>query len=163
MPLRLHLGCGPRYLDGWVNVDRWAPDRKDLAADLLALPFRPGTVDEILASHVIEHFTRAGAPLVAAHWASLLKPGGRLAVECPDLEQVCRRFVEADERARQGWWIHVLYGLQHHRGEFHLTNFTPASLKALLEGAGLVDVRLGPGHPQHANSCGMRAEALKPG
>ena len=161
-PVRLHLGCGSRYLEGWINVDRWSPDRKDLAADVSALPFRPGGVDEIFASHVIEHLPRMGAPRVLAHWVQLLRPGGKLAVECPDLEQVCRQFLNADERHRQGWWIYVLYGLQHHRGEFHLNNFTPASLKAVLEQAGLVDIRLGPGHPLHANSCGMRAEALKP-
>lgn len=163
MPLRLHLGCGSRYLEGWTNVDRWSPDRKDLVADVAALPFRPGTVDEIFSSHVIEHLPRAGAPRALAHWAQLLKPGGKLAVECPDLEAVCRRFLAAGEQERQGWWIYVLYGLQTHRGEFHLNNFTGASLRAQLERAGLERVRIGPGDPFHANSCGMRAEAWKPG
>lgn len=163
MAVRLHLGCGPRYLEGWINVDRWAPDRRDLTADLSRLPFRPGSVDEILASHVIEHLPRGGAFQAMAHWSSLLRPGGRIAVECPDLEEICRRFVAADEMQRQRWWIYVLYGLQTHRGEFHFNNYTAGSLKALMEGAGLVVVRQGPGHPQHANSCGMRAEAVKPG
>ncbi len=162
MPARLHLGCGPRYLEGWINIDRWSQERKDLAADILALPFRPGSVDEIYASHVIEHLPRTAASRALAHWIQLLRPGGKLAVECPNLEEVCRNFLAADERHRQGWWIYVLYGLQHHAGEFHLMNYTPASLQSVLQQAGLVGIRIGPGDPFHANSCGMRAEARKP-
>ncbi|WP_316172420.1 class I SAM-dependent methyltransferase [Bradyrhizobium sp. SZCCHNRI2049] len=57
--MRLNLGCGRDVKPGWINVDREpAPDV--VAFDLgrcrdLALPFSDETVDEILASHVIEH------------------------------------------------------------------------------------------------------------
>lgn len=161
MSLRLHLGCGPRYLPGHVNIDRWAPGRKDVAADIAALPFREGAVDEIYASHLIEHLPRAKVLPALRHWAALLRPGGKLAVECPNLEEVCRRFLAADERAREAWWVRVLYGLQTHPGEFHLNNFTPTMLRRAMEAAGFTGIVIGPGAEEHRTSCGMRAEGVK--
>ncbi len=83
-------------------------------------------------------------------------------VECPNVEEVCRKFLAADEAFRQRWWIQVLYGQQDHPGEFHLNGFTPASLRKALEATGLGRITLGPGDPLYEYSCGMRAEALKP-
>src|SRR5271166_5972720 len=47
--LRLHIGCGPKVLPGWVNIDRTArADGVVTDIDLTALPFGDSAVDEIL-------------------------------------------------------------------------------------------------------------------
>jgi SAM-dependent methyltransferase len=57
---KVHLGCGRTILDGWINVDAKQLPGVDLVADLdhcrdVPLPFDSDSIDEFLASHVIEH------------------------------------------------------------------------------------------------------------
>jgi predicted SAM-dependent methyltransferase len=73
--LRLHIGCGERLLPGWVNADRVArvPGvRVDL--DLTALPYSDGSVEEILAEHVLEHLSFAEEALAWPEMARVLRP-----------------------------------------------------------------------------------------
>ncbi len=53
--MKLHLGCGNKLLDGYVNVDiSGNPDVKhDL--NVTPWPFEDNSVDEIKAIHVLEH------------------------------------------------------------------------------------------------------------
>jgi hypothetical protein len=91
-PLKLHLGCGQNYFQGYQNIDFPLSEHSvqtatvaDLHADLLALSYRSGTVDEIRLHHVFEHFPRHTACALVASWQSWLKTGGRLRIEVPDL------------------------------------------------------------------------------
>ena len=59
MKLSLNLGCGDRYVDGWVNVDYGTPHRHDQTVDLTGrLPWEPGSVSRIYAGHLLEHITQ---------------------------------------------------------------------------------------------------------
>jgi predicted SAM-dependent methyltransferase len=82
-PLRLNLGSGPTHIDGFLNVDFNAAEEPDIIANVGSLPFFDSTVDEIYASHVLEH-TAYNAP-VLEEWARVLKPGGLLTVTVPDI------------------------------------------------------------------------------
>ncbi|HUI83509.1 MAG TPA: class I SAM-dependent methyltransferase [Candidatus Binatia bacterium] len=54
----------------------------DLVADAMQLPFSAGTLDFVLASHVLEHLP---FPLAALrHWYEALRPGGVLLLKVPD-------------------------------------------------------------------------------
>jgi len=55
-PLRLDLGCGRNKQEGFTGVDLYAPDA-DVKLDLFKFPWpwKDGTVDEIFASHFVEH------------------------------------------------------------------------------------------------------------
>ena len=35
--LRLHLGCGQKHFDGYVNVDLWITDATDVISDITSL------------------------------------------------------------------------------------------------------------------------------
>ena len=55
-PVKLHLGCGPTRLDGWLNCDLSPGPAVDCAFDLdQPWPFPDHAVEEIYASHVLEH------------------------------------------------------------------------------------------------------------
>ena len=92
MTTKLHLGCGRKYLDGYINIDGDSSVCCDMVADVTALDFRPETVDEILAIHVFEHIHPIKATHTLTHWWRLLKPGGALILEMPSLTKILRNF-----------------------------------------------------------------------
>lgn len=57
-PIKLDLGCGKNKKAGFFGVDQYAYDGVDKVLNLRdPWPWGDDTVDEIHASHVIEHFT----------------------------------------------------------------------------------------------------------
>jgi predicted SAM-dependent methyltransferase len=56
--------------------------RPDVVADAMRLPFPAGSLDFLIASHVLEHLP---LPLMALrHWYEVLRPGGVLLLKIPD-------------------------------------------------------------------------------
>ena len=90
--MKLHLGCGQTYLDGYVNIDYPATEhtvqtatRTDLCCDLTTLSYPSGSIEEIRLHHVFEHFPRPVALALLCRWRDWLAGGGRLRIETPDL------------------------------------------------------------------------------
>jgi len=77
--VRLNLGCGRDVREGWCNLDSVALPGVDHVCDLEAdhLPFADDSVDEIEASHLLEH-VRNLLPLAQELWrvASWRDPAG---------------------------------------------------------------------------------------
>ena len=96
--IRLNLGCGSKVLNGWVNVDTVSRGGRnfqsikgkdpDVNADIRNLPFDDNYADEAMAIHVLEHFYVWEAADVLKEWVRVLKPGGKLIIEVPDLHKV---------------------------------------------------------------------------
>ena len=90
--LRLNVGSGPNYMDGWVNIDACDLFKRDKAVtlpeDKLAVVFGPGSVDEIYMSDVMEHFYRWDGIEVLKDFFEVLVPGGRVRIVTPDLEKL---------------------------------------------------------------------------
>ncbi len=89
---KLHLGCGRKYLEGYINID--FPDSehtvlKDIVADEYAnihgLVYPHNSISEIRLHHVFEHFTRPIALAFLCRWRNWLRPGGVLRLETPDV------------------------------------------------------------------------------
>ena len=88
---KLHLGCGERYLKGYINIDfpssEHTVQKKSVADEhhnLLELAYEAGSVDEIRLHHVFEHFDRPTALGLLFAWNTWLKDGGILRIEVPD-------------------------------------------------------------------------------
>ena len=64
------------------------PITSDVVCDLRALPFPDDYADEARAIHVIEHFYPWEAEDLLKEWLRVLKPGGKLAIECPCMEKI---------------------------------------------------------------------------
>lgn len=90
-PLKLHLGCGEKYFDGYINIDYPSENHKvmnvkaDVYCDIKTIDLPENSVDEIRLHHVFEHFSRIDALALLIKWHKWLKKGGRLHIEVPDL------------------------------------------------------------------------------
>jgi len=87
--IRLNIGCGSDVLDGWINIDSFAPSinaANVLLLDLRApLPFRDGSVACVYTEHFLEHLDRYdhGKQLLR-EIHRVLRPGGVVRVIVPD-------------------------------------------------------------------------------
>ena len=101
--LRLNLGCGPYKMKNFVNIDIDKDRKPDIIADVTNLPYKPGTVDEIYAGHLLEHFDWRDGERALGHWVSLLRPGGKIGITVPDYDYLCRSYLTnpTPERLRE--------------------------------------------------------------
>lgn len=54
--MKLNLGCGNDYINGWVNIDK-GECKRDMQFDIEVFPWAldDDSVDEILLKHIMEH------------------------------------------------------------------------------------------------------------
>lgn len=81
-PRRLILGAGGSEYEGWLSTDKDVLDATQ-PADWLKL-FQPGSLDNILSEHVLEHLGWEECRKALSLCHQFLKPGGRLRVAVPD-------------------------------------------------------------------------------
>ena len=83
--LKLNLGCGRKYLEGYINVDSALNLKKDLELDLETsrFPYEDNTVDEIRAYDLLEHIKNL-RHLLNECWR-VLKPLGIFDIAVPDV------------------------------------------------------------------------------
>ena len=171
-PLRLNLGCGDKILPGYVNVDvveARAGMKPDVICDLHDLaPFDDASADEILSVHVVEHFWRWEVRDVLREWVRVLKPGGRMIVECPNIRSACETFLQdsvagarEDGAGQRTMW--VFYGDPKWKDPLmvHRWGYTPESLRELLVEVGLREVRQEPAQFKLREPRDMRIVGVK--
>jgi len=96
--MKLHLGCGKRYIKGFVHIDLREMDHIDYCAPVEKLDFlESGSVDLIYASHVLEHFGRHEYMDVLREWYRVLKPEGVLRVAVPNFDAVVQFYTEKSD------------------------------------------------------------------
>lgn len=137
--LRVNVGCGHIPIEGYLNTDMRDLPGVDVVAEAAGLPFEPGTVAEIHAAHLLEHFPIEHLRrVVLPHWRGLLRPGGVLHAIVPDAEAMLADFAAGEmsfDDLRE-----VTYGLQDYEGDYHFNMFSRDQLAGLLREAGFVDV-----------------------
>ena len=92
--MKLNIGCGGRKVEGFMGVDAVKRPAAEIIAPAHDIPLPDGSVDEIMAIHVWEHFYLWECDVVIAEWKRLLKPGGILALEMPDVKKCCRNLLK---------------------------------------------------------------------
>jgi predicted SAM-dependent methyltransferase len=145
--LKLHLGCGKRFLSGYVHIDMDRHPHIDYYQDIKWLPMlADGSAREIYTCGTFEYFDRVSEVSdVLKEWKRVLCRGGLLRVSVPDFEGV----VKVYEKNRDVDGIGILgpvFGRIEIKTEtgkqvlFHKTVYDFESLKRVLTVAGFEHV-----------------------
>jgi len=145
--IKLHLGCGPRYIPGFIHVDLADFPHIDHKHDISDLPmFNDNSVDLIYCSHALEYFDRIEALRVLKEWYRVLKKNGVLRIAVPDFRAIVTVYQTYKDLEHQGI-LGPLYGrmvVNTGDGEkilYHKTVYDFDSLKKLLESVGFKNVK----------------------
>jgi len=99
----VNIGCGRHYAAGWKNFDIQPYSNEVLKHDILErLPLGDESCTLVYHSHVLEHLPRWQAPHFLRECFRVLRPGGVLRVVIPDLEVICRLYLENLSKAIEG-------------------------------------------------------------
>ncbi len=153
--IKLHLGCGKIWLPGFVNIDHRHTRATDFVCSVVKLPYLSDSVDLIESYHLIEHISHTKVRAMLQEWCRVLKPEGRLVIECPDFDRAIERYVAGNERA-----LMSIFGLHRFRGDVHLFGYNFVRLKRLLEECGFGSVTRHKTQDYHGPD-GIRAECHK--
>jgi predicted SAM-dependent methyltransferase len=93
--VKLNVGCGTDYREGFVNIDGSKTLSKidkviDISTESLLSHFKEGTVDYILANDIIEHQFHWEAVRIMKDFHTLLRPGGKVEIRVPDAQYIIR-------------------------------------------------------------------------
>ena len=105
--VKLHFGCGPRILSGWVNIDGWRYPNVDFVTDLRQpLPFADAACRLIFTEYVFEHIDADFRLSVLRELLRVLQPDGTLRIVVPDCEQFANAYITHNNawfQATLGW------------------------------------------------------------
>jgi hypothetical protein len=166
--LKLNLGSGGIEYPGFLSVD--LNDRRaNIIMDITKLDFPENSVSEMIAIHVLEHLSPYIVLDTLKLWNKILKPGGKLTMELPDLESLCRRYVEANTGERYGL-ANCIYGSVNTTSEGepsditspHLFGWDKQQIADQLWNAGFTRIEFMPERFPHPEPPNMSVDAYKP-
>lgn len=152
--LKLNLCCGLEYKEGFVNIDFVETDSfgKPMKVDLLhdltkGLPYKNGSVSEILFHEGLEHFHRLQGWELLKECHRTLCEGGVLDITVPYVFAQLKKFLFFENSSfsmneffnpHQGnfgyWKYHEdIFGAGTNFGDLHKTFYSPNALNILLK------------------------------
>jgi glycosyltransferase involved in cell wall biosynthesis/predicted SAM-dependent methyltransferase len=134
--IRLNLGCGEKAFKGYHNIDlfRWNPEAIVADARDLCL-YKDNSVEEILAFDLLEHLSFWETGTTLKEWSRVLKPGGRIHIQCPSLGSLTELYMKGKVSAEK--FVYQIFGGQDHPGNFHKAAFDARLLEKCLVKAGI--------------------------
>jgi predicted SAM-dependent methyltransferase len=135
--LKLNLGSRTRLMPGFKNMDIDAHDGVDFVGDVSDLSrFADGSVSEIYASHILEHFPHLKTLDVLKEWSRVLSPGGKLYVAVPDFARCVELY---GTLGLDQWIVNFLSGDQIYATAYHYNLFDEPRLTKYLADSGFSD------------------------
>jgi predicted SAM-dependent methyltransferase len=93
--MKLNVGCGTDYREGFVNIDGSSSLPKvdkviDISVESLSAHFKAGEVEFILANDIIEHHFHWEAVRIMTDFYNLLQQGGKAEIRVPDASYIIK-------------------------------------------------------------------------
>ena len=139
--IKLHLGCGDYWFDGYLNIDLNIFGGTDMLLDIREkLPFQDDVVEIIEAHDVLEHFSQVELDEMLPDWQRVLIPGGKIIVSTPDIDALIKEYGQSTDQARRDEIIRYLYG--YGGVQEHKWGYTKDSLKKLFDKFGFHNIEI---------------------
>jgi len=138
-PKQLNLGCGHDQSPEFLNVDLNASHEPDLLCDVTDLGVLPDNYYRyILANDILEHIPRNKCLYTLKEWNRVLRGGGILEVQVPNIVGLLKLFTAPDRQTfeAQEELSRCLYGSQNYNGDYHYNGFTDITIENLLTESG---------------------------
>lgn len=127
---KLNIGAGDVEVPGHIVIDR-----KNGSEAYPLTEYPDETVDEIRASHVLEHFGTGQILDVVKDWTRALKPGGRLRLAVPDMDWIAN--AKHHGLADPDMLMAYQMGGQTDKDDFHFSAFDETRLRKVMGAVGL--------------------------
>ena len=165
--VKLNIGCGIRVVPGFINVDKMftleqltnkeGPFKNSamqdgvqyVQADARELPFDNSYADYIESVDMIEHIPMRDTKQVLSEMYRVLKKKGEIRIMTTNFDELAKLWTEfvdgkdidfTDPNNQFFNLAEVIYGNQHHGGEYHVAPFNPRYMHALLKYVGFTDI-----------------------
>ena len=157
-PLKLNLGGRNTTIPGFKVVDIYNGANVDINADISNLNMiEAASVDEIYASHCLEHFSHNATLSVLKEWRRIMRPGGKCYIGVPDFDTLVKLYLK---RGLNQFLIDLGWGGQEYAEAYHYTPFDWPRLSRLLIDAGFTDVKkIGP-MPYGLKDCSALVDTI---
>jgi SAM-dependent methyltransferase len=152
--IKLNLASGEDIKKGYINTDIREIQGINIVIDheKYPLPFEDGIVSEIILKDFLEHISWRKTRWFLAECHRVLKPNGKIYIQCPDLEVIAKKIIlnpdfewgGIKQPEAIGFWV---YGRQDDPatggwGGFHKAGFTIPILSKLLAEIGFTVDRI---------------------
>jgi len=139
--MKLHIG-GKEAKEGWKILNIQPAPGVDFVGNIADLgQFGDRSVDEIYASHVLEHVPQGAVPPTLAGLYRVLRKGGRLMVAVPDMDVLCRVFLRADlDTPTRYEFMRMIFGGQVDAADIHYFGWNFEFMQHFLSDAGFMNV-----------------------
>jgi len=139
-PVKLHLCCGDKKLEGFLGVDIRPEVEPDIVAHLENLECFPDRwASEIYFCHGLEHVSFRKTRSCLAEIFRIMKPGGKIRLALPDFEALVKLYssglvkLEAIRPA--------IHGGQDYHHNIHYASWDFSSLRSILVNCGFTEVQ----------------------
>ncbi len=166
--MKLNVGSGNVPIQGWINIDKYyypgsenrltdsrvtglwldTEDTKWFYGDATELDFPENTFDEVMLIHCLEHLDMEEGSRAIMEAYRVLKPGGTVDIELPDLLVACELMPTVHitpEGDNQPWHrvMGLLYGTTGSDGEgqYHMCGYTQEYLRFKMDERGFRDIQ----------------------
>jgi len=148
--MKINLGCGISKQEGYLNIDIDPKCKPDKVANMTDLDFiKDESVELVETYHIIEHLWPEEVLKFFKEMGRIIKKGGKLIIECPDLDKCFANMKEFPDKPEIG--INGIFGNSTRKiinqyydsyvNALHKTGFTKDIFRKYLEENGFKIIR----------------------
>ena len=135
--MKLHIG-GEETKEGWKILNIQKKNGVDFIGDITDLSqFKENSIDEIYASHVVEHVDQNNIKKTLSGVYRVLDNDGKFYVSVPDMDILCQMFLAKKLTSKVRFHImRMMFGGQTDKYDYHYFGWNFGFLKDYLQEAG---------------------------